>query len=258
MKFSKAILMASTLFLSSQVCSMDYVQYFDLNNMKYDSTVSSNYINQKIRSLGGMDRIYNLASINDDDSSYVLGYLYLKGHVYERNVGKAFEYLKPLEFKGVHSSFLLGTHLLDLDGQMGYDFETKKHGAELVAYAGSSGLAEAEYFSAYLYINGIFLVEDRDMALTMLKSARSKGHLDATKSINSLEKIYSLRDKDFDRIQQHAHEGHEGSIIQLSKFYYEGWRVTRDREKAMRLLDLAVNKGNSDAIELKRKWQSKH
>jgi TPR repeat protein len=257
-KLSNIFLMASTLLLSSKVLSMDYVQYFDLNNMKHDSNVSSNFINQKIKAVGGMDRVYNLASLHDDDSSYVLGYLYLKGHVYERNITKALEYLEPLKFKGPLSSFLLGTHLLDYDNEMGYDMETKKHGAELIAYAGTKGMVEAEYFAAYFYINGIYLVEDRDVAMTLLKSARSKGHIDATKSINSLENIYSLRDVDYDNIQKYAHEGHIDSIIKLSKLYYEGWRVSRDREKAFRLLELAVNKGSKDAMEIKRKWLSNH
>ena len=224
--------------------------YFDLIGLKESTEIASNYINNEIKELGGISRVGEAAKAGHDKASMIMGYLYLEGHVYKKNVDLGVEYLSRAASKGGYSAFLLGKHFLDLTGEFGYSESVKRQGASLVESAALSEIAEAEYLAGMLFINGEFLPEDRDLGMMHIKSASYKGHSPSRKFLNGIEKLYYQSQLDFGKIQKMATEGNVEAIIELGLMYKEGWKVVRDEAKAKRLLEVASSRGSEKAAQL--------
>jgi len=253
MKFRK-IIFGTALILSASSVSAESVKpyYFDLISLHEKSSIASNYINNSIRELGGIERVKEAADAGHDKASMIMGYLYLEGHVYEQNTGMALDILRNASHHGGFSAFLLGKHLLDLTGVNDYPESVRKEGAELIESAAMRDIAEAEYIAGMLYINGEYLPEDRDVGMMHIKSASYKGHAPSRKFLTDIDSLYYQSKLDFDKIQKMATEGSVDAIIELSLMYKEGWKVQRDNDKALRLMQIAEAKGSDKATQFIR------
>jgi TPR repeat protein len=251
MKF-KSILASTFLLVGISTSYAEEVNpyYFDLISINKNTDLASNFINNKIQSLGGIDRVKRGAEAGHDEASMVMGYIYLEGHVFEQNTDKALDILSNAAQKGGYSAFLLGKHYLDMDGEYEYSEAIKKEGAELVEFAALHDIAEAEYLAGMLFIAGQYLPEDRDMGMMHIKSASYKGHSPSRKFLSDIDSLYYQSNLDFDKIQKMATEGNIDAIIELGLMYKEGWKVSRNEVKAKRLLELAYAKGSEKALQL--------
>lgn len=244
---------ASTLFLISvSTVTAEEVNpyYFDLLTLEQQSDLASNFINNKIRDLGGLERVKEAQKAGHDEASMVMGYIYLEGHVFEKDIDRAIDILGNAANKGGFSAFLLGKHYLDLSKEFNYSVAIKKEGAYLIEHAALNGIAEAEFLAGMMFISGDYLPEDRDMGMMHIKSAAYKGHSPSRSFLSDIDRLYYQKDQDYDKIQKHASEGNVEAIIELALLYKEGWKVARNVEKSKRLLSLAKSKGSERAGQL--------
>ncbi len=251
MKF-KSIFLGTVFLLGVTSASAESVKpyYFDLISINKNSNLASNYINNSIQDLGGIERVKRAAEAGHDEANMIMGYLYLEGHVYKKDVDLALDYLNEGARHGGYSAFLLGKHYLDLEGEYNYPYEIRSEGATLIERAAMSDIAEAEYIAGVLYINGEYLPEDRDVGIMHIKSASYKGHSPSRRFLNDIDALYYQSKLDFDKIQKMATEGNIDATIELALMYKEGWKVRRDNKKAVRLLEIAVAKGSDKAKQI--------
>jgi len=255
MKLTK-LLLGTALFLSvhavqanPSVTSLS-ADYFDLISLHEDSSVASNFINSKIRDMGGIDRVREAQKAGDDEASMILGYIYLNGHVFEKNVDMAIDILSPASLNGPYSSFILGKHYLDLSGEYHYSDHIKREGAAMIEFAAMHEITEAEFLAGMLFISGDLLPEDRDLGMMHLKSAAYKGHSPSRKFLSNIDAIYYQEKMDFDKVQKMMTEGNLDASVELALMYKEGWKVRRDLNKAVRILKVASAKGSSRAEQI--------
>lgn len=248
----KKIILGTALFLSVSTANAEGVNpyYFDLVTLNKSSSVASNFINNEIRALGGIERVKEGAEAGHDKASFIMGYIYLEGHVYEKNVDKAVDILERASHHGGYSAYLLGKHFIDLTGEYNYPDSVKNEGGALIESAALSDLAEAEYLAGMLFINGEYLPEDRDLGMMHIKSAAYKGHSPSRAFLSDIESLYYQSQLDFDKVQKMATEGNVDAIIELGLMYKEGWKVRRDEDKAIRLLKVAASKGSQKAEQM--------
>lgn len=254
--YLRKIIVGTALMLAVSTANAESVSpyYFDLVNLNNNASIASNFINNQIRELGGIERVREGAKAGHDKSSFVMGYIYLEGHVYNKNVDMAVDILSNASSKSGYSAFLLGKHLLDLTNEYGYSDSVKEEGAALIESAAMSDIAEAEFLAGMLFINGDYLPEDRDMGMMHIRSAAYKGHAPSRAFLSDIERLYYHRSDNFDRIQKMATEGNVEAIIELALMYKEGWRVSRDTDKAKRLLRVASSRGSKNAEQLLRNF----
>jgi TPR repeat protein len=248
----KKVIFSTFLLMGISVAQAEEVSpyYFDLISINKSTELASNFINNKIRDLGGIERVKEAQKAGDDEASMVMGYIYMEGLVYKKNIDMAIDILSDAADTGGYSAFLLGKHYLDLEGEFGYSEDLKKEGAELIEFAALNNIAEAEYLAGMLFISGKYLPEDRDIGMLHLKSASYKGHAPSRKFLSAIDNLYYQKALDFDKIQKMSTEGNVEAIIQLALMYKEGWKVARDTEKAKRLLEVAYSKGSEKALTL--------
>jgi TPR repeat protein len=259
MKFKK-IIISTFLLMGISAAQAEEVSpyYFDLISINKNTDLASNFINNKIRELGGIERVKEAQKAGDDLSSMVMGYIYMEGHVYEKNIDMAIDILSNAADTGGYSAFLLGKHYLDLDGEFNYSEDIRREGAAMVEFAALHDIAEAEYITGMLFISGEYLPEDRDIGMIHIKSASYKGHAPSRKFLSVIDKLYYQESLDFDKIQKMSTEGNVDAIIELALMYKEGWKVSRDTVKAIRLLEIAYSKGSEKALLLLDKIRATH
>lgn len=252
----KKLIVLATLFTASafagnqdlhQDSALSYEQYIDYSTLGKSSPMQLDVINQIISEVGSLERVTKLAKTGMDKPSFVMGNLYIEGKTFEKDIERGLSILEKGAKNGPYSSFSYGMHLIDADSRLGRSENDKYVGAMHVYHAALDGLEEAEYISANLMIEGRYLAKDRDLAMTLLNSASSKGYQPAVKLLMSIRSTHDEYREDFDKIQRRANEGHLPSIVRLAQYYHHGWRVDQNKTKAKRLLNYARAQGSDQA-----------
>jgi|GEM_PF-2788752 len=215
--------------------------------IKYESLTS---FNQLIAEQGGMYTIQEDAKKGLPEASFIMGEHYRNGYSFEKDNEKAKHfYFQALKYKYPKAYYGLGKVFLESK-----KIQDKQKGVQFIIEAANQGITEAQYMAAILLLNGNYVTKDTDAAMFMLSQSADKGFSPAFDIIDKVLSSIPDFNLDFNEIHNKAIHGNANAMAQLANLYYQGWIVSQDKKKAIRLAKLAAGKGNEQAIFYLKKW----
>jgi TPR repeat protein len=204
-------------------------------------------VNKAVSYSGGMTRLKQDAMKGDANALYAQGLMYHYGIVKKEDKYKAHDLFEDAAEKGHGQALLaLANYRLGLI-ESGGELTDIHEGVGMLEASAEAGNPEAQYRVGLMYIEGQYLPEDRDLGLYWITKARDEGFKPAIKVRESILSSSPFKGPSFEYIHQRATEGSPVFLAKLAEFYEEGWIVTKDKEKAIRLLKTAAKGGYQKA-----------
>mgnify|MGYP004627661129 CR=1 FL=1 len=157
-------------------------------------------------------------------------------------------------------SFKRGLTVRQLAGSSGYEERVKTYRLEA-----ARGNADAQYELGVCYVKGKGVGKNIAEAAKWWQKAANQGHADAQFQLGCLyyqgEGVKGNLPEAVNLWRKAAAQGQADALCNLGAFYYDGFpagNVPRDRIEGLRLLRMAVEKGNKNAKEIlfRIKWDA--
>ena len=218
-----------------------------------------------VTSIGEM-AFYGCKSLNEitiPDSVKRIGNAAFGGcdRITKASIPETLEDFKNEIFDGCKAlSFKRGLTVRQLAGSSGYEERVKTYRLEA-----ARGNADAQYELGVCYMKGKGVGKDIAEAAKWWQKAANQGHVDAQFQLGCLyyqgEGVKGNLPEAVNLWRKAAAQGQADALCNLGAFYYDGFpagNVPRDRIEGLRLLRMAVEKGNKNAKEIlfRIKWDA--
>lgn len=222
------------------------------NNSNKNININDNIKRYETKSCDDFNAIYEnfkiLAEKGDLSAKAYLSYFYYDGECNsEENKKLASKMLKEsLAENNRHALYLEGVKYRW--GVKGYSKDTKK-AFEFIKRAADAGFITAQYTLAELYWNKydapyLRLKEDKEKAISLFKQAADKGNAEAQYRMGiiylngfPLPEYVPDYEKAFKYFTKAAKQGHTKGSNSLARIYARGYRITRNLEYAVKLVE---------------------
>lgn len=182
------------------------------------------------------------------DAKYELACCYKQGKGVERNDSKAFELFQQAAEKGNTDAMCKVAQCYKCGDGIEWDIVKAFEWYEVAAKAGN---AEAIYNLAYCYRRGIGVKGDRDKGIELFQKAAAQGNPRAMIELSNDRVVNGFEWISFDQYEKSSRTGDTYAMRKVAKCYIDGIGVKTDRDKGLKLLQQAAEKGDKVAeIEL--------
>lgn len=247
---NKLIIAALIVATSSSVMANTFSWKEPQLNFESDRQVALTKINNASELAGGLERMIEDSKGRDSVAKFNVSQMYLHGIKFDKDIEKGIKLLKESADLGYSlAQVQYGKLLMHLYPSVSEKDIQKNNfeGIKYISEAAYNNVGEAQYILGSSYAVGELVPEDRDMAMFWLSKSSDNGYAPALKTREEFVIERNKNKQSFEYVQSRAINGNKEYLVELAKFYQDGWVVQRDESKAIRLLKSAANLGSQNA-----------
>lgn len=205
---------------------------------------------------------FQLCSENHSGASYHLAQCYRDGIGTNKDIEKALELFEQSSTNEI-SDEMCDLALCYLNKESPSDLDKEK-AFKLLQESSERGSLKATYWLAKCYLNGNYVKEDRDRAMSLLRTAHLGNYTEATyelacclHSAKSVKDAYHALDEARELYQIAAAKGHMNAAYDLGMILLNSPEIFHDYQKAFKYFRIAANLNHPQAIiELARLYET--